>query len=104
VESRTGTRRHTVRHRKVLDELLTVVLPEGRIDTDHTAGDPVAIASESESALPEACTEFTLRTEELASLELTSRLLFVVENEITYLAFPHVADVADHRKLPRDDH
>lgn len=93
------------RHRKVLDELLMVVLPEGRIDTDHTAGDfarryrfrarPEYTRFRvfgSESALPEACTEFTLRTEELASLELTSRLLFVVENEITYLAFPHVPD------------
>jgi hypothetical protein len=93
------------RHRKVLDELLMVVLPEGRIDTDHTAGDfarryrfrarPEYTRFRvlgSEPALPEACTEFTLRTEELASLELTSRLLFVVENEITYLAFPHVPD------------
>jgi hypothetical protein len=93
------------RHRGVLDELLTAVLPEGRIDKDHTAGDfarryrfrtrPEYTRFRvlgSESALPEACSEFTLRTEELASLELTSRLLFVVENEITYLAFPHVPD------------
>jgi hypothetical protein len=93
------------RHRRVLDELLTVVLPEGRIDTDHTAGDfarryrfrarPEYTRFRVlgfESALPEACTEFTLRTEELASLELTSRLLFVVENEVTYLAFPSVPD------------
>jgi hypothetical protein len=93
------------RHRKVLDELLTLVLPVGRIDTDHTAGEfarryrfrarPEYTRFRvlgSESDLPEACTEFTLRTEELASLELTSRLLFVVENEITYLAFPHVPD------------
>jgi hypothetical protein len=93
------------RHRRVLDELLTAVLPEGRIDTLYTAGDfarrfrfrakPEYTRFRVlgvESALPEACTEFTLRTEELASLELTSRLLFVVENEITYLAFPHVPD------------
>ena len=92
-------------HRKVLDELLTAVLPEGRIDTHYTAGDfarryRFRVRPEytrfrvlgSESALPEACTEFTLRTEELASLELTSRTLFVVENEITYLAFPRVPD------------
>jgi hypothetical protein len=91
------------RHRKVLDELLTAVLPEGRIDTHYTAGDfarryrfrarPEYTRFRvlgSEPALPETCTEFTLRTEELASLELTSRVLFVVENEITYLAFPHV--------------
>jgi len=91
------------RHRGVLDELLTAVLPEGRIDTQFTAGDfarrfrfrarPEYTRFRvlgSETALPEGCTEFTLRTEELASLELTSRFLFVVENEITYLAFPHV--------------
>ncbi len=93
------------RHKSVLDELLTAVLPEGRIDTHYTTGDfgrryrfrarPEYTRFRvlgSEPALPEACTEFTLRTEELASLELTSRLLFVVENEITYLAFPHVPD------------
>ncbi len=93
------------RHRKVLDELLTAVLPETRIDSHYTAGDfarryrfrarPEYTRFRvlgSESVLPGACSEFTLRTEELASLELTSRFLFVVENEITYLAFPHVAD------------
>ncbi len=93
------------RHRRVLDELLTAVLPEGRIDTHYAVGDfarryrfrakPEYTRFRvlgSESALPGACTEFTLRTEELASLELTSRLLFVVENEITYLAFPHVPE------------
>ena len=93
------------RHRKILDEFLTAVLPVGRIDTHYTAGDfarryrfrarPEYTRFRvlgSESALPEACTEFTLRTEELASLELTSRFLFVVENEITYLAFPRVAN------------
>lgn len=93
------------RHRKVLDELLTAVLPEGRIDTHYTAGDfahryrfrarPEYTRFRvlgSEPALPEALTEFTLRTEELASLELRSRFLFVVENEITYLAFPRVLD------------
>jgi len=91
------------RHRRLLDELLTAVLPEGRIDTHYTAGDfarryrfrakPEYTRFRvlgSEPALPETCTELTLRTEELASLELTSRVLFVVENEITYLAFPHV--------------
>ena len=92
-------------HKKVLDELLTEVLPEGRIDTQYPAGEFARryrfLAKPeytrfrvlgSEPALPEACTEFTLRTEELAALELTSRFLFVVENEITYLAFPRVPD------------
>ena len=92
-------------HKKVLDELLTEVLPEGRIDAQYPAGEFARryrfLAKPdytrfrvlgSEPALPEACTEYTLRTEELASLELTSRFLFVVENEITYLAFPRVPD------------
>ncbi len=91
------------RHRRLLDELLVTVLPEGRIDTRYTAGDfarryhfrPKPEYTrlrilESEPALPEVLSEFTLRTEELASLKITSRTLFIIENEITFLAFPRV--------------
>lgn len=91
------------RHRKLLDGLLTAVLPEERIDNRYTAGDfarrfrfrPKPDYTRfrllgPEPALPTGVTEFTLRTEELASLELASHTLFIVENEITYLAFPSV--------------
>ena len=36
----------------------------------------------------------TVRTDELARSPLTARRIFAVENEITYLAFPDVADSA----------
>ncbi len=91
------------RHRRLLDELLVTVLPEGRIDTRYTSGDFARRyhfrpkpeytrfrVLESEPALPEGLTELTVRTEELASLELTCRTLFIVENEVTFLAFPRV--------------
>ncbi len=38
--------------------------------------------------------EMTVRTDELARSPLTARRIFAVENEITYLAFPDVADSA----------
>ncbi|MHB1710381.1 MAG: Wadjet anti-phage system protein JetD domain-containing protein [Acidimicrobiales bacterium] len=91
------------RHRKLLDGLLTAVLPEERIDNRYTAGDfarrfrfqPKPNYTRfrllgPEPALPGGVTELTLRTEELASLELASHTVFIVENEITYLAFPGV--------------
>ncbi len=90
-------------HKKILDELLLVVLSEEQIDRRYSTSDFVRRYRfrskpnytrfrllEPELALPKGCSEFMLRTEELASLELNARLLFVVENEITYLAFPHV--------------
>jgi hypothetical protein len=91
------------RHRRLLDDLLVVALPESRVDTRYAAGDCARRYHfrpkpeytrfrilESEPALPQGLSEFTLRTEELASLKLTSQTLFIVENEITFLAFPRV--------------
>jgi hypothetical protein len=92
-------------HRRLLDELLVTVLPEGRIDTRYSAGDFTRRyrfrpkpeytrfrVLESEPALPGGLSELTVRTEELATLELTCGTVFIVENEITFLAFPRVPD------------
>jgi hypothetical protein len=92
-------------HRRLLDELLTVVLPEGRIDSRYSAGNFArrfrfrAKPSYTrlrmlgpQPAFPEGLSELTLRTEELAAIEIASNTVFVVENEITYLAFPAVPD------------
>jgi hypothetical protein len=90
-------------HRKLLDELLTAVLPEDRIDSEYSAVDfarrfrfrPKPTYTRlrllnPQPALPKGLSEMTLRTEELAALELVADTVFVVENEITYLAFPTV--------------
>jgi len=91
------------RHRKLLDQLLTEVLPEERIDAAYTAADfarrfrfrpkPLYTRVRSfglESSFPSGVSEVTLRTDELARLDITASTVFVVENEITYLAFPEV--------------
>lgn len=91
------------RHRKLLDELLTAVLPEDRIDPRYSAADfarrfrfrPKPTYTRfrflnPQSAFLKGLSEITVRTEELAALELVTDTVFVVENEITYLAFPAV--------------
>jgi hypothetical protein len=91
------------RHRKILDALLTELLPDERIDRRFSAGnfdrrfrfrskpEYTRVRSlASESRLPAGLTEVTLRTDELAGTNLNCRTLFVVENEITFLAFPPV--------------
>jgi hypothetical protein len=93
------------RHRKLLDDLLTEMLPGDRIDSRYTAAEFARrfrfLAKPAytrlrllgvQSAFPATVSELTLRTEELASLELEARTVFVVENEISYLAFPAVPD------------
>jgi hypothetical protein len=92
-------------HRKLLDELLTAVLPKDRIDPEYSAADfarrfrfrPKPTYTRlrllnPQPAFPKGLSEMTLRTEELAALELVADTIFVVENEITYLAFPAVAN------------
>jgi hypothetical protein len=90
-------------HRKLLDELLTAVLHEDRIDSAYSAADfarrfrfrPKPTYTRlrllnPQQAFPKGLSEMTLRTEELAALEFVADTVFVVENEITYLAFPTV--------------
>ncbi|MDH2902733.1 MAG: DUF2220 family protein [Actinomycetota bacterium] len=93
------------RHRKLLDELLTAVLPEDRIDSEYGAADfarrfrfrPKPTYTRlrllnPQPVLPRGLSEMTVRTEQLATLELVADTVFVVENEISYLAFPTVAN------------
>lgn len=91
------------RHRRLLDELLVTVLPADRIDQRFAPADFARRYGfrqkpgytrlrllDREPALPAGVSELTLRTEELATMELAARTIFVVENEVSYLAFPPV--------------
>ncbi|NNN07626.1 MAG: hypothetical protein HKL85_00330 [Acidimicrobiaceae bacterium] len=90
-------------NRKLLDELLSVVLPSHRIDPDYSAADfarrfgfkPKPSYTRlrllnPQPQFPKEISEVTLRTDELVHLELVADTIFVIENEITYLAFPSV--------------
>lgn len=108
------------RHRRILGRLLDEVrlaqIGPGRDDTEHGDADRRA-ANESAGRgvagrlgfrarssytrirllhsvpeLPIALTEFELRTDELARLELSVGTVFVVENRASFNAFPHVDD------------
>lgn len=89
------------RHQQLLGQLLTVVLPPERIRLDvptfarrygfrpkptYTRFRPLS----SIPGFPPEVTELQLRTEELAALQIPAATVFVVENEISYLAFPTV--------------
>lgn len=93
------------RHRKLLDELLVQVLPEDRIDRHYP---PANLAGRfrfrqkpayvrfrlltPQPAIPTGISELQLRVDEAAVLDLRPATAFVVENEISYLAFPSVPD------------
>lgn len=90
-------------NRKLLDELLSAVLPSHRIDPHCSAADfarkfgfkPKPSYARlrllnPQPQFPKEISEVTLRTDELAHLELIADTIFVIENEITYLAFPSV--------------
>ena len=93
------------RHRKLLDELLELVLPEDRIDRHYP---PANFAGRfrfrqrpgyvrfrlltPQPGIPAGVSELQLRVDEATELELRPATAFVVENEISYLAFPTVPD------------
>lgn len=92
-------------HRGVLASLLDHMLDADRIDTDaprtdlerrygfRSKPDYVRLRHFGDSpALPAAFSELTLRVDELAEIFLEVSHVFVVENRITYLAFPPVED------------
>jgi hypothetical protein len=93
-------------HQKLLDELLTAVLPPDRIDHSWPGADftrrfgflakpgytRFRPLGQNVSGLPAGITELTLRTDELAELAPGVTTVFVLENEVTYLAFPEVAN------------
>jgi hypothetical protein len=92
-------------HRKLLDQLLTTVLSDERIDANYTATDfarrfrfrPKPAYTrfrmfQSQPSIANGLSEITVRSEELAKLEIVCSVVFVIENEISYLAFPPVPD------------
>jgi hypothetical protein len=93
------------RHQRLLDDLLSILLPPERVDTAFSHGDfarrfgfrpkpgytRLRLLSPS-PAWPAGISEVRLRTEELATLAIEAATVFVVENEVTYLAFPDVPD------------
>ena len=92
------------RHRRLLSDLLTITLPADRVDSSAGAGDfarrfgflakpaytRFRILDPSVSSFPPGVTELTLRTDELARADLSASIVFIVENETSYLAFPAV--------------
>jgi hypothetical protein len=93
-----------VEHRKtLLDNLLTSLLPAERIHAGHadfarrfgfrSKPDYTRFRLLSrQPGFPTGISEVRLRTDELAAFEPEASTVFVVENEITYLAFPTVLD------------
>ncbi len=91
------------RHRRLLGRLLQQVLPPERVDTSASRFDArfgfrtvpsyvrFRILSPIEE-LPAGLSELSVRVDELARLALSVRTVFVVENQVTYLAFPDVPD------------
>lgn len=89
-------------HRKLLDQLLVVVLPQDRVDSRYTSSDfarrfgflskptytRFRLLGASLSNFPQHLSEIALRTDELAALDIDVDTVFIVENEISYLAFP----------------
>ncbi len=89
------------RHHRLLDQLLTAVLPADRMDreADSFAARFRFLEKPSYTRFrlldPEAFsshfTEMTVRTDELAGTVPAATTIFIVENEVTYLAFPRVS-------------
>lgn len=91
------------RHQQVLGQLLAVALPPERIRANastfaHRYGfrpKPTYTRFRVLSpmvAFPPQVSELYVRTDEFATIEVPARTVFVVENEISYLAFPGVPD------------
>ena len=91
-------------HRLLLCDLLEAVLPAERVDTRFSRSDFAGrfglrrrpdytrLRFLSPQTLFPGVSEITLRTEELARLEAPVGRVLMVENEITYLALPALAD------------
>ncbi len=92
-------------NRNLLGDLLTIVLPPERIDATLPRNDfagryrfrrkpsytRLRLLARTDSALfTPGITELTVRTDELARLPPPARRVFIIENEVSYLAFPQV--------------
>jgi hypothetical protein len=90
------------RHQKLLSELLPVVLSPERVDLSQVEfarrfrflNKPLytrlRILDPALSPFPPGITEVSLRTDELAGIDIPATTVFVVENEVTYLALPPI--------------
>ncbi len=92
------------RHRGILSALLDLRLPPTRINLSAAPTDflnrygfrvkPSYVRFRLLDPAHTGFSEMTVRTEELATSPIAVRRIFAVENEITFLAFPDVADSA----------
>ena len=91
------------RHQRLLGQLLMVALSPQRVQPDavgfaarfgfRTKPDYTRFRLLCDlPTFPAEISELRLRTDELATIDLPVRTVFVVENEISYLAFPEVRD------------
>lgn len=90
------------RHHKLLHDLLTVVLPTERVDQAaepptftrkfRFVDKPTYTRFRTPDSGPVGYTEMAVRTDELATRNPGISTVFVLENEVTYLAFPPVPD------------
>ena len=91
------------RHQRLLDQLLSVVLRPERIDLDAVPGDfvrrfrfrpkPYYVRFRfqcPQPCFPDAVSEVRLRSDEVPGSGIVATTVFIVENEISYLAFPEV--------------
>ncbi|NNN21530.1 MAG: hypothetical protein HKL80_05950 [Acidimicrobiales bacterium] len=92
------------KNQKILDEMLSEVVPIERVNILFPSSDfsgrygfkskprytRFRILDSDITCFPSGINEVTLRTEELATLSIAVSTVFVIENEITYLAFPRV--------------
>lgn len=90
------------RNQRLLADVLTRLLPTESVDPDSPdfarrfgfLAKPLytrfRLLDQAVSPFPPPVTEMALRTDELAQLDLRPRTVFVVENEVTYLALPPI--------------
>ena len=90
------------RHKKLLSELLPLVLPPGQVDPSEAEfarrfrflNKPLyirfRILDPKLSRFPPGVSEVSLRINELAGIDIGASTVFVVENEVTYLALPPI--------------
>jgi hypothetical protein len=88
------------RNHRLLDQLLSLALPGSRVDDSASSfvrkfrflEKPGYTRLRMLDDAPLGYTEMTVRTDELAIKDPGVSTVFVVENEVTYLAFPRVPD------------
>lgn len=91
-------------HKKILGELLDILLPPETIDNNYTAGanfekrygfktkdEVIRMRLPTDGSLfPAAVCDISLTGEEFAAVEIPCRKVLIVENQITFLALPRM--------------